>query len=53
MKKIYNKPELNVLILQASAHLMTGSNVSVGDEYDGSTPVLSRRSNFDDNEEDW
>ena len=41
MKKIYQNPELKVVIVKTSTHLLTQSNVGVGEEYGGTT-VLSR-----------
>ena len=54
MKKTYQNPETIVVTLKTVTHLLTQSQVDVGNEYNGET-VLSRRrgSNWDNENDDY
>jgi len=40
MKKIYNKPTLNIVLLKSSTHLLTGSEFQVNSYRDGGTTTV-------------
>ena len=47
MKKIYNKPEMETLVIKSSQQLLAGSP-GLGGEYDPSKPVLSPEYDFEE-----
>ena len=40
MKKTYNKPTLNIVLLKSSTHLLTGSEYQVNSYQDGGTTTV-------------
>lgn len=55
MKKIYQHPQITVVTLKTTTHLLEQSTIGVGDEYNNTT-ILSRErggSFFDDEDDDY
>ena len=47
MKKIYNKPEMETLVIKSSQHLLAGSP-GLGGEYNSGKPVLSPEFDYEE-----
>lgn len=51
MKKTYINPTMEIVKIASQTQMLAGSNPTLGGSYDGSSSILSRESDWDDDDE--